>query len=100
MFIVNSEFRIPMPLPFPLMDKLGTALFYDGGNVFERIGFHDFGANYSNTFGVGLRYATPLGPVRIDFGRNLNPHAGIQANLNPPPPVSTWQWFVTLGQAF
>jgi outer membrane protein assembly factor BamA len=100
LFIVNSEFRIPTPLPLPLMDKLGIALFYDGGNVYERIGFHDFAANYTNTVGIGLRYATPLGPVRIDLGRNLNPEAGIQANLNPPPTIKAKQWFITLGQAF
>jgi len=46
--------------------------------------------NYSNTVGIGLRYATPIGPVRIDFGRNLNPVPG----LNPT------QYFITVGQAF
>jgi outer membrane translocation and assembly module TamA len=100
LFIVNSEFRIPTPLPFPLMDKLGIALFYDGGNVYERIGFHDFTENYTNTVGIGLRYATPLGPVRVDFGHNLNPDTGIQANVNPKPPIKANQWFITLGQAF
>ena len=27
--------------------------FYDGGNVFEHVGFSDFGANYTNTVGLG-----------------------------------------------
>jgi outer membrane translocation and assembly module TamA len=67
-----------------------VAAFYDGGNVFQRIGFHDLGASYSNTVGLGLRYATPVGPVRIDVGHNLNPIAGI----------SSTQLFITLGQAF
>jgi outer membrane translocation and assembly module TamA len=64
--------------------------FYDGGNVFEHVGFSDFRNNYSNTVGLGVRYATPIGPVRIDVGRNLNPIAGIKAT----------QIFITLGQAF
>jgi outer membrane protein insertion porin family len=46
--------------------------------------------NYSNTVGIGLRYSTPIGPVRIDVGRNLNPPVGISAT----------QFFITLGQAF
>jgi len=58
--------------------------------VFEHVGFGDFRNNYSNTVGLGVRYATPIGPVRIDVGRNLNPIAGIKAT----------QIFITLGQAF
>ena len=86
LFIVNSELRVPVPLK----KSLGVAAFYDGGNVFEHIGFRDFGGNYTNTVGIGLRYATPVGPLRIDVGHNLNPLSGIKAT----------QFFITLGQAF
>ena len=86
LFIINSEFRIPVPLK----KGLGVVAFYDGGNVFEHIGFRDFAGNYSNTIGIGVRYATPVGPVRIDVGHNLNPVSGIKAT----------QIFITLGQAF
>ena len=86
LFIVNSEFRIPVPLK----KGLGIVAFYDGGNVFEHIGFRDFGSNYTNTVGIGLRYATPVGPVRVDIGHNLNSLSGIKAT----------QFFITLGQAF
>jgi outer membrane protein insertion porin family len=37
-----------------------------------------------------LRYQTPVGPVRIDIGQNLNPVPGFKAT----------QIFVSLGQAF
>jgi outer membrane protein assembly factor BamA len=86
LLIINSEFRIPVPLK----KGLGVVAFYDGGNVFRTVGFGDIGGNYSNTVGLGLRYATPVGPVRIDVGHNLNPIAGI----------SSTQVFITLGQAF
>jgi outer membrane protein assembly factor BamA len=86
LFIVNTEFRIPVPLK----KGLGVAVFYDGGNVFEHLGFRDFGGNYTNTVGLGLRYATPIGPVRFDVGHNLNPVPGIKST----------QFFITLGQAF
>jgi outer membrane protein insertion porin family len=86
LFILNSEFRIPLPIK----KGLGIATFYDGGNVFEHVGFRDFGSNYTNSIGIGLRYATPVGSVRFDIGHNLNALPGIKAT----------QYFVTLGQAF
>jgi outer membrane protein assembly factor BamA len=92
LFIVNSEGRFPIPITFPSpIDKnLGAVIFYDGGNVYNTIGFRGFISNYSNTVGIGLRYQTPIGPVRIDVGHNLNPVPGLKStNL-----------FVTLGQSF
>ena len=86
LFVLNEELRYPMPV----MDKLGGVVFYDGGNVFSAVNANQFLNNYTNTVGVGLRYATPIGPVRFDVGRNLNPVPGIRAT----------QFFVTLGQAF
>ena len=86
--VLNSEFRIPTPLTLPVIGKgLGVAAFYDGGNVFTSIGFH---GHYTNTIGGGFRYATPVGPIRIDIGHNLN----------SPPGVGATQFFITLGQAF
>ena len=91
LFILNSEFRIPIPYDFPLLGKkLGIAVFYDGGNVYPSVGFRDFAALYTSSVGGGLRYATPVGSVRIDFGHNLNSLPGIKAN----------QIFFTIGQAF
>lgn len=86
LFILNSEGRFPMPL----MKNLGGVIFYDGGNVFDHIGFGHFFSRYSNSLGFGLRYKTPVGPIRVDIGRNLNPVPGLKAT----------QVFVTLGQAF
>jgi len=86
LFIFNSEVRFPLGI----MKRLGGVVFYDGGNVYSAINLPNFVNNYSNTVGIGLRYATPIGPIRIDLGRNLNPVPGI----NPT------QYYITLGQAF
>jgi outer membrane protein assembly factor BamA len=87
MLIVNSELR--MALPFK--KGLGLVAFYDGGNVFDPThANHSTNRGYTNSAGVGFRYATPVGPIRVDIGRNLNPVPGI----NPT------QLFITLGQAF
>ncbi|HEX8817734.1 MAG TPA: POTRA domain-containing protein [Terriglobales bacterium] len=84
--IVNTELRFPLKI----MPNLGAVIFYDGGNVYSAINFNQFVSNYTNTVGVGLRYTTPIGPIRLDIGRNLNPVPGIGAT----------QYFITLGQAF
>jgi len=86
LFIMNSEVRFPLKI----MKALGGVIFYDGGNVYSAINLANFANNYTNTVGFGLRYSTPIGPIRIDIGHNLNPVPGI----NPT------QYYITLGQAF
>ena len=86
LFILNSEVRFPLKI----MKALGGVVFYDGGNVYSAINFNNFENNYTHTVGIGLRYSTPIGPVRFDLGRNLNPVLGISAT----------QYYITLGQAF
>jgi outer membrane protein insertion porin family len=88
LLILNSEARIPLPF------KQGLSLvpFYDGGNVFSSVGFRDFDSAYpySNGVGIGLRYSTPVGPIRVDLGRDLNPVPGVKAT----------NYFISIGQAF
>ncbi len=86
LFILNSEVRFPLRI----MNNLGGVVFYDGGNVYSAVNFGNFLNNYTNTVGFGLRYSTPIGPIRFDIGHNLNPVRGI----NPT------QYYITVGQAF
>ncbi|MGH9431761.1 MAG: POTRA domain-containing protein [Terriglobia bacterium] len=86
LFILNEEGRFPLPIK----KGLGGVIFYDGGNVYDHLVINNFFKEYTNNVGFGLRYDTPVGPVRIDIGRNLHPVPGIKAT----------QFFVTLGQAF
>jgi outer membrane protein insertion porin family len=96
LFINNLELRLPPPtLPW-VQDNLSFAIFHDAGNVFTdghdmlhsllqwrqenpeacRAKATRYGCNYnyiSHAIGVGVRYKTPIGPVRFDFGYNLNP---------------------------
>jgi outer membrane protein insertion porin family len=91
----HQEFRFPMRLPF-IGTALGGALFYDVGNVYSRLSRITFRAsppkpvfnpanptqclfnctnelNYlSHTVGMGFRYSTPVGPIRIDLGFPIN----------------------------
>jgi outer membrane translocation and assembly module TamA len=54
--------------------------------------------NYiSHAIGLGVLYKTPVGPVRLDFGYNLNPTVfpNVQANQTGNPAVTTYQFIGT-----
>ena len=86
LFIVNSEARFSLPV----RKGLGAVLFYDGGNVYANINLRQFGDGFTHSVGVGARYHTPVGPVRLDLGYRLTGVPGVKAT----------QYFVTLGQSF
>lgn len=91
LLILNSELRFHIPVNFPILgDRVGAAVFYDGGNVYSKINLPLLAEKYTNSVGVGFRYNTPVGPIRFDVGHLLNPIAGI----------SSLQFFLTLGEAF
>jgi outer membrane protein assembly factor BamA len=97
LLVLNQEFRFPMHLPY-FGTSLGGALFYDGGNVYSRLSRISFRATnpaptfntsdpanafcvtncsnelnyFAHTVGFGFRYATPVGPIRIDLGYQIN----------------------------
>jgi outer membrane protein assembly factor BamA len=86
LFILNSELRFPLGIK----KGLGGVAFYDGGNVYDRISIQRLVDNYTHTVGFGVRYETPVGPLRFDIARRLNGPRG----------VSSTQYFFTIGQSF
>jgi len=122
-FLNNLEMRFPnVTVPY-LLENVGFTIFHDMGNVFARpqemlpsLGrFHQpnqqlctqappsgtlsqCSYNYvSHAIGMGVRYQTPIGPLRFDFGYNLNPpvfpsYTNILTRTLPPPPVSVGQF--------
>ena len=94
--IFNQELHFPMKLPY-IGNKLGGTIFYDGGNVYQDINHISFAwrspsitnINYfSHTVGFGVRYGTPVGPIRVDIGYQLNP-AAYRAIVPPSTTAST-----------
>lgn len=63
--LLNGELRVPV------WSTLAAAVFVDGGNVFSRASHVDFG-DLRASAGVGLRYRSPVGPIRLDVGFRLN----------------------------
>jgi len=88
----NVEYRFPLKR-FPI-SNFGAALFYDTGNVFPNIATIRLG-EFTHTLGAGLRYQTPFGPARLDFGFNMFPKT--RPDGTPEPRMKV---FFTLGNAF
>lgn len=132
MLVFNQELRFPMRLPW-VGNRVGGGIFYDAGNVFSRFRnvtwrsaplapvfdpaqpalcvsncSNDL-AYLSHTVGFTLRYNTPIGPVSIDLGYQLNPARFLvpagAAVVGQPAPLTLsrlpgFQFFVNLGSTF
>ena len=71
--VLSAEVRVP------ITRKLSGVLFADGGNVW----YDPWDVNLNDlryAVGPGLRYLTPVGPLRLDFGYQLNPIEGLLVN--------------------
>jgi outer membrane protein insertion porin family len=124
MFVNNVELRFPpMTLPF-VADNLSFVAFHDMGNIFDtadNMWSHLFkwkqkdpincsvastlpcDFNYvTHSVGSGIRYRTPIGPIRVDVGYNLNPPVfPIKQGTNPhSETVRRFNFFFSIGQTF
>jgi outer membrane protein assembly factor BamA len=128
-FVNTFELRLPAST-LPLVgNSVSFVLFHDMGNVFQNasdmfpsflrvkqpdretcsnvsgsIGTCNF--NYfSHDVGVGARYRTPVGPIRVDFSYNLNPpvYPVIYDFYNNPPhegQAGHFNFFFSIGESF
>jgi outer membrane translocation and assembly module TamA len=80
-----------------LKGKLGGVMFLDAGNVWTDFRAIDLGTIRYDV-GAGLRYQTPVGPIRLDFGYQLNPIPGLEVNGQPQ--IRPWRVHFSIGQAF
>ncbi len=88
--IFNAELRLPI-----LRQKsLGGAIFADAGNVFAAARDIDLG-DLRVAAGFGIRWKSPVGPLRMDFAWKLHPITFANGQ-----PENRFAWYVTIGQAF
>ena len=80
---IGAEVRIKVT------DTIGVVPFVDGGQVFEDI-YPSFDEAPLWAAGLGLRYYTAVGPLRLDFAFPLNPRSV----------DDSFQFYVSIGQAF
>jgi outer membrane protein assembly factor BamA len=84
MLVTNFELRTPLKGAF------GLTWFVDGGNVWRHVsdfkprqlvkasgvGGTEARYDYHWAYGLGLRYRSPVGPIRVEYGRRLREDEG------------------------
>jgi outer membrane protein insertion porin family len=93
----NSLFALSTELRARIRRNLGAVAFLDSGNVWA----DTWGINLRDlryAIGSGLRYQTPVGPIRFDFGYQLNPIPGLLVDGEPQ--SRRWRMHFSIGQAF
>lgn len=86
--VLNAELRSAAS------DTLQAVVFLDAGNVFPAAGDLSL-ADLRPAAGVGLRYVSPVGPIRVDWGFNLD-----RRELTPGRLERSNVLHISLGQAF
>ena len=81
--VLNAELRVPV------RGGLQGVGFIDSGNVYQRVTTMDL-SELRTAVGFGVRYKSPVGPIRFDLGFKVNRR----------PDEHPTAWFVTFGQAF
>ena len=93
----NSMIALSEELRAALRGNLGGVLFLDAGNVWaDSFGFALGDLRYA--IGPGLRYQTPVGPIRFDLGYQLNPTTDLIVNGSPQ--KRRFRLHFSIGQAF
>jgi outer membrane protein assembly complex protein YaeT len=124
LFFNQTELRFPL-----IGDNIGGVLFHDAGNIYSSINAFslrqtqrdEFDFNYMvHAVGFGIRYRTPIGPIRIDLAYSINPplfrgfkadnqqdllNAGVDPCGTFPQKcvlqrISRFQYFFSIGQTF
>jgi outer membrane protein insertion porin family/translocation and assembly module TamA len=91
MFELSTEAR------FPIRGKVRGVLFVDGGNTW----IEPWAVQLSSlrwAIGPGIRYDTPIGPMRFDVGIQTNPIDGLV--IEGTPERRKWRVHFSIGQAF
>jgi len=128
----NALFFHSTELRFPLLgDNIGGVIFHDMGNIFTNLSSMSFRVTQHNdqdfnymvhAVGFGIRYKTPVGPLRVDLAYSINPpnFVGFDGTIsqllqcNPsaapgtlpsycnsvPQALSHFQFFFSIGQTF
>jgi outer membrane protein assembly factor BamA len=91
MLLISEELRAV------LSGNWGGVVFLDAGNVWADTFAFDLG-DLRYAIGSGIRYQTPVGPFRFDFGYQLNPIPNLRVEGEPE--RRHWRLHFSVGQAF
>jgi len=83
LFLLNEEVRIP------IFESLHGVAFYDAGNVYRTLPDFD-PTDLRHVLGAGIRFETPIGPLRAEYGWKLDRMPGEEQG----------KFFFSIGNAF
>ena len=65
---------------FPLIQKAGIKglVFFDAGNAYQRRRL--ISGICAKVWALGIRWYSPMGPLRLEWGYNINPKPGEDTN--------------------
>ena len=92
--LVESSWEVRYDAFLIAENWLGFVVFADGGNVTRSPGRIEIGNLYW-AVGPGLRYNTPVGPIRLDVAFRINRKG--PDDLEPDQP---WAFHISIGEAF
>jgi len=65
---------------FPVSNNWRAAMFYDGGNAFSSEEF-----DWKQSVGIGVRWMSPIGPIRADLAHALSDEGGFRLHITMGP---------------
>jgi len=92
-----SQFESSLELRAPLFGSVTGVVFADAGNVWADPWSINV-ADLRYDVGPGIRYMTPIGPIRVDVGYQLNPEPGLLVNGHAQ--TRRFRFHFSIGQAF
>lgn len=115
LLVFGTELRFPL-----IGENIGGVLFHDAGNVYSRIENLSFRVSQRDesdfdymvhAIGLGIRFRTPIGPIRVDFayGPNSPRFIGCKGTRDEllfgtceavPQRINRFQFHFSLGQTF
>lgn len=73
----DTETFFNIDYSFPLLKDAGLkgVLFFDAGNAYD--GIDKLFSRFQASYGLGIRWFSPLGPLRLEYGIPINPRTGV-----------------------
>ncbi|WP_404384151.1 autotransporter assembly complex family protein [Caenispirillum salinarum] len=86
----RSKLELGLEARIKVTESIGVVPFVDAGQVFGTQ-FPDFSREIRYAGGLGLRYYTAIGPIRLDVAAPINPREDVD---------DAYQFYISIGQAF
>ena len=77
----STMLNLSLEANYPIWGDLSGAVFNDNTMLTEKS--YDFSGDFIHSAGLGVRYLTPIGPIKLDAGWNINDSSiyGIQLQI-------------------